>query len=252
MRVLLVCLLAAISYAQTEQDFNSWRDAAESMVNEGGVERSAYVAVICSTQEQSTCYGIASGPDAEEGNVCGWSPMDNKCGLVAIDEEGPEMDACIYRQTKSQCAGFSSMADHEYVCAWDPYRDGCRGGQLQKMEAPEAGAQTIRGVDVSSLFSDGIEQKQIESTQTCMQNGNDPNQCYYPCTWVGSNPGICVHQGLFGGELKSIHQQNSEDPASEGIKLTFLSLFGFAVGIFFTCLISRTQQKQPSASQSFL
>jgi len=246
MRVLLLALLAAISYAQTEQDFNSFRDAAEGMVNTNGEERSPFVSVMCSSQDQSTCYGLASGPNAEEGNVCGWSPMDNKCGFVAIDEEGPEMDACMYRRQKSQCAGFSSMAEPEYVCAWDPYRDMCRGGQLQKMEAPEPGSQTIHGVDVSSIFSEGIEQKQIAGTQSCMQNGNDPNKCYYPCTWVGSNPGVCIHPNLFGGELKSTHKQKSENSSNETKKLLLLSSFGFIVGISLTCLLSKMRLKQLS------
>merc|ERR1711879_654132 len=96
-------------------------------------------------------YGVASGPNVEEGNVCGWSPMQNKCGVVAIEEEGPSYDSCMYRITKATCAGFSSTASHEYVCAWDPFRNVCRGGQLQKEEEPEGPQQNVHGVNIAPL-----------------------------------------------------------------------------------------------------
>jgi len=232
--------------SQTGSGYGSGGSASSS--SSSANVRSPMVTVLCASQTKTTCYGISGDPGAEEGNSCGWSPMENRCGMVMIDEEGPEGDTCTFRYTKETCNGFSSMSEREFVCAWSPFTNACQGGTLVPQEQPEAGeggmVPAVNGVNMAPFteaLSEGINQEQIQSSVDCMNN-KDPNMCQNPCLWVGGNPGFCLHPSIFGGELKSTHKQLQENLHVSRESSTYLYLgaaTAFFFGLFVSCQITK-------------
>jgi len=232
--------------SQTGSGYGSGSSASSSSSSANA--RSPMVTVLCASQTKTTCYGVSGDPGAEEGNACGWSPMENRCGMVMIDEEGPEGDTCLFRYTKETCNGFSSMTEREFVCAWSPFTNACQGSVLVPQEQPEAGeggaVPPVNGINMAPFteaLTEGIDQQQIQSSMDCMNN-KEPNMCQNPCMWVGGNPGFCLHPSIFGGELKSTHKQLQENLLVSRESSTYLYLaasIAFFLGLFVSCQITK-------------
>jgi len=222
MKIFIIALLLAIGYAQTEH-------------------RHPAIAVLCSSQPQDTCYGRAAGVELD-GTVaaCAWHPVQRTCVIVTHEQEASEDDQCGRHQYIPECIGFAS-SEHNMICAWDPtYLHACRGGVIEQIEEGDPGSSNGMMTNLQDTMQEGIDPVTYQGTQTCVQMGiSGPNGCKAPCMWLGSSPGVCVHNTLFQGGsvvLRSTHKvQETQHPhLILFVALAAITGFGLPFGMSYT------------------
>jgi len=183
-------------------------------------QRHPLMRVQCTQQSQQTCYGLAADKTAEQDGVCGWSAQLRRCVVVAIGEEGKEGNTCMMHKTIAACNGATAMPGGlpgamlpmaeegvDTVCAWNPFTNTCKDGQLES-EAGDGAGFGMATYDVCNI-------------------GKDPSNCPVPfCQWLHNS---CV-PGVGGIELQKTHSVQEE-------KYSTSLLAGISAGAFFFGLV---------------
>lgn len=182
-------------------------------------------------QSLATCYGLSADLSAEYDGVCGWSAQQGRCVVVSIGEEGKEGAMCQMHRTIAECNGGSMMGFGQQivppmmtegidnVCAWNPFTNSCKDGQLEN----EAGDGAGFGFASFNVCSGGVT----------------PQNCPQPfCMWNGAG---CVPNAMMGPNLKKEHpqQQESHSESEDRYLLAAVAGSAFIIGLGVTFVASR-------------
>lgn len=198
--------------------------------------RHPLVRIRCGSQPQASCYGLSADLTAEYDGVCGWSAQQNRCVVVSIGEEGKEGAMCQMHRTIAACNGgglggfgrqivppMGMMGEGiDNVCAWNPFTNSCKDGQLEN-EAGDGAGFGFASFDVCS-------------------RGTNPQQCPMPyCSWnptLNGGQGGCV-PGLSPNLKKAHAKQKNAANGNDVYLLAGVAGSAFLFGIGLTFIASR-------------